>query len=319
MKKNNLALGIDLGGSAIKAGIVDAQGEILRDTTVPAEANLGPAHVIDQIKKSIRQLLDGFSIKEEGFVGIGVGSPGSVDLDGGTVKYPPNFPGWTVVRLGEALQKEFGLRTKVDNDANAAAVGEAKFGAGVGHKDFIMVTLGTGVGGGLILDGKLYRGPFGGAGELGHMTIDYNGPLCNCGSRGCVEAHVSAKYLTQRAVERVQRNPESKILKLVEGDVTRINPKIVSLAAQEGDSTALGIIEDTGTYLGVGLANVVNLLDVRIIIIGGGIARAGKPLFDAVEESVKKHVLRPMSEGLEVLPAKLGNQAGILGAAALVF
>lgn len=316
---DKIAVGVDLGGTAIKSGLVNARGKILRDTSVPAEANQGPTHVIQQISRSIHQLIDGSSYKKKEFVGIGVGSPGSVDLDGGTVKYPPNFPGWAVVRLGDALGKEFGLHIEVDNDANAAAVGEAKFGAGVGHKDFIMVTLGTGVGGGLILGGKLFRGPLGGAGELGHMTIDYNGPLCNCGNRGCVEAYVGAKYLVQRAIEKVKGKRNSKILALVKGDTTRIDPKIVSLAAQKGDPIAIEVLAETGKYLGIGLANVVNLLDVRLVIIGGGIARAGKPLFKSVRESVKKHVLKPLSEGLEVLPAKLGNSAGILGAAALVF
>jgi glucokinase len=313
-----LAIGIDLGGSNIKAGVVDSDGGILRDTTLPAEASRGPAHVIEQISKGIRQLLDASHEDAEKCIGIGVGSPGSVDLDGGTVRYPPNFPGWTVVRLGEALEKNFGLRVAVDNDANAAAVGEARFGAGVGRPDFVMITLGTGVGGGLILGGKIYRGPFGAAGEIGHITIDYNGPLCNCGNRGCIEAYVGAKYLTERAVEKVQSNPRSIIVTLVDGDLTRIDPKVVSLAAQEGDSTALEILEETGKYLGIALASVVNLLDLRLIIIGGGIARAGKPLFDAVRKSVSQHVLKPMTEGLEVLPAKLGNAAGILGAAALV-
>jgi glucokinase len=315
---HKIAVGVDLGGSAIKSGLVNDNGEILRDATVPAEANQGPTHVIEQISKTVHQLIDGSSYKKKEFVGIGVGSPGSVDLDGGTVKYPPNFPGWTVVRLGEVLHNEFGLHVEVDNDANAAAVGEAKFGAGMGHEDFIMVTLGTGVGGGLFLDGRIFRGPYGGAGELGHITIDYNGPLCNCGNRGCVEAYVGAKYLTHRAIEKVRDNPGSEILTLVKNDTTRIDPKIISLAAQKGDATATEIFAEAGTYLGVGLASVVNLLDVRLIIIGGGIARAGKPLFDAVRESVKRHVLKPMAEGLEVLPAKLGNSAGILGAAALI-
>lgn len=318
MKMNRIAVGVDLGGSSIKFGLVNAQGEILRDITIPAEANKGPTHVIQQIAKSVHQLTDRSSYKKKEIVGIGVGSPGSVDLDGGTVKYPPNFPGWTIVRLGEALNKEFGLRVGVDNDANAAAVGEAKFGAGVSHRNFIMVTLGTGVGGGLFLDGKIFRGPFGGAGELGHMTIDYNGPLCNCGNRGCVEAYVGAKYLTQRAIEKVKSNPTSKILALVKSDTARIDPKIISLAAQEGDTTALDIFAEAGMYLGIGLASLVNLLDVRLAIIGGGIARAGKPLFDAVRESVKRHVLKSISGNLEVVPAKLGNSAGILGAAALV-
>lgn len=314
-----LALGIDLGGSNIKAGIVNSKGEILREVSLPAEADRGPAHVIDQIAKSIHELLDGFSVNKEGFTGIGVGAPGTVDLDGGTVKYPPNFPGWTVVRLGEELQKKFDLRVEVDNDANAAAIGEARFGAGVGYQDFIMVTLGTGVGGGLILNGKIYRGPFGGAGELGHMSIDYDGPQCNCGNRGCVEVYVGAKYLTKRAVEKVKVASESKILEYADRDLTKISPRFISLAAEQGDPTALEVLSETGTYLGIGLASVVNLLDVRIIIVGGGIAGAGKPLFHATEESVKQHVLKPMSENVKVLPAQLGNSAGILGAAALVF
>jgi glucokinase len=316
MKK--IAVGVDLGGTAIKAGLVNPQGKILRDTTIPAEANQGPTHVIEQIIKSVHQLIDGSSYKKREYAGIGVGSPGSVDLDGGTVKYPPNFPGWTVVRLGDALHKEFGLHVEVDNDANAAAVGEAKLGAGIGHEDFIMVTLGTGVGGGLILGGKIFRGTFGGAGELGHITIDHNGPLCNCGNHGCVEAYVGAKYLTRRAIEKLKGNRKSKILSLAGNKTRHIDPKIISLAAKVGDATALDILAETGRYLGIGLATVVNLLDVRLIIIGGGIARAGKPLFDPIKESVRQHVLTPMREGLKVLPAKLGNSAGILGAAALV-
>jgi glucokinase len=316
MKK--ITVGVDLGGTAIKAGLVDPQGKILRDTTVPAEADQGPTHVIEQIAKSVHQLIDSSSYTKREYAGIGVGSPGSVDLDGGTVKYPPNFPGWTVVRLGDALHREFGFHVEVDNDANAAAVGEAKLGAGIGHKDFIMVTLGTGVGGGLILGGKIFRGTFGGAGELGHITIDHNGPLCNCGNRGCVEAYVGAKYLTRRAIQKVKRNRKSKILSLVGNNARDIDPKIISLAAQAGDATARDILAETGKYLGIGLATVVNLLDVRLIIIGGGIARAGKPLFDPIKESVRQHVLTPMRDGLEVLPAKLGNSAGILGAAALV-
>jgi glucokinase len=318
MKMNGIAVGVDLGGSFIKSGLVNAQGEILRDTTIPAEANKGPRHVIEQITKSVHQLIDQSSYKKKELVGIGVGSPGTVDLDGGTVKYPPNFPNWTIVRLGEALHEAFGLHVEVDNDANAAALGEAKFGAGLGHENFIMVTLGTGVGGGLFLDGKIFRGPLGGAGELGHMTIDYNGPLCNCGNRGCVEAYVGAKYLTQRAIEKLKNNPTSKILALVKSDIARIDPKIISLAAQEGDPTALDVLAETGMYLGIGLASLVNLLDVRLVIIGGGIARAGKPLFDAVKESVRHRVLKSISDNVEVLPAKLGNSAGILGAAALV-
>ncbi len=312
----NLAIGVDLGGTRIKLGAVDDKGKLLHDCTIPTEAEHGPRRIVENIAKGIQSIFT--QIDSSKVVGIGIGAPGTVDLDGGTVKYPPNFPGWTVFRLGDELKKLFQIPVQVDNDANAAAIGEAKFGAGVGHKDFVMVTLGTGVGGGIILDGKIYRGPFGGAGELGHITIDYNGPKCNCGNYGCVEAYVGQRYLSKRTVEKLQNHKQSKIVELVNGDISKVEPSIITQAAKQGDEFALNVLKETGMFLGIALASVLNLFDLRFIIVGGGVAGAGKPLFDSITQTVKSRVLKPISDEVKVVPAQLGDATGVLGAAALV-
>jgi glucokinase len=313
------AVGVDLGGTKIKVGVVDSTGTLLHDTIVPTEADQGPEHVIQQIAKGIHRLLDSSGNMHGDFIGIGIGAPGTVDLNGGTVKYPPNFPNWGVVMLGDEINKIFNLRVEVDNDANAAAVGEAKFGAAVGDPDFIMITLGTGVGGGIIMNGKIFRGTTGGAGELGHISIDYDGPRCNCGNYGCIEAYVGQKYLSKRTIEKLKDHPDSKIFELSKGDMNEVEPYLISQAANQGDQFALGVFKEMGTLIGVALATILNILDFRLVVVGGGVANAGKPLFDAMNESARSRVLAPMKDDVRVIPAKLGNHAGILGAAALLF
>lgn len=318
LSNRKFAIGVDIGGTKVKFGVVDDSGALLQDHLVPTEAVQGPNHVVEQIAKGVRHLLDKAGDIQGDFIGIGIGAPGTVDLDGGTVKYPPNFPNWGMFRLGDEIKKIFNVRVEVDNDANAAAVGEAKFGAGVGHPNFIMITLGTGVGGGIIMDGKIFRGTTGGAGELGHISIDYNGPRCNCGNYGCIEAYVGQRYVSKRTVERLKDHPESKIIALAKGDMSKVEPYLISVAANQGDEFALEVFKEMGTLIGVALATILNILDYRLVIVGGGVANAGKPLFDAMNESTRSRVLAPMREEVQVVPAKLGNHAGILGAAALV-
>lgn len=323
---SGLAIGIDLGATTVKGGVVTSDGKILADQKVDTLANKGPATVIRQIAYAIRELLS--NSKGAEIIGIGIGAPGVVGLDGGVVKHPPNFSGWTEVSLGEEIQKEFRIPVKVENDANVAALAEARFGAGRGHRDFLFVIWGTGVGGGIILDGKIYRGPHGGAGEIGHMTIDYNGPVCGCGNRGCVEAYVGQRHLSQRTRERLEAllsaqkslpgGSSSKIVELVQGNFELIEPYIISMAAQQGDLLAKEILEEAGELLGVGLASVLNVLDLRYVIIGGGISAAEQFVFDAIERSVRSRVLKGSKEDIHVVPAQLGNAAGILGAASLV-
>ncbi len=313
MKKH--VIGVDLGGTFIKAGVVDNFGEILIEDSIPTEAEKGPSHVVEQISKVVERLRKNFN---DEIIGVGIGAPGQVDPEGG-VKYPPNFPGWTVVYLAKEVENKTGLRAVVDNDANVAGIGEAKFGAGRKYPNFIMVTLGTGIGGGIIIGGKIYRGPTGGAGEIGHVSINFEGPKCNCGNYGCVEAYVGQRYLSAWVAEELAKNPNSKIIELVNGDLSKIEPRIISIAAQQGDEFAINVWKRAGFYVGVMLASVMNLFDISVAIVGGGIAKAGKILFDAMNETVKSRALKPIAERAIVIPAELGNRAGILGAGALAF
>lgn len=310
------AVGVDLGGTSIKIGIVSSEGKILKKVSLNTEAEKGPDYVIKQIKKGIDSILVANKINLKG---IGIGAPGVVTLKTGTVENPPNFPGWEKVELGKIIKKEFGLPVHIENDANAAAVGELIFGAGKKYNSFIMVTLGTGVGGGVIIDKKLYRGEFGAAGEVGHITIDFNGPKCNCGSFGCVEAYIGNQYLVNSIRNELPSHPDSLVHKLIEQDYINLTPKIIDTAAEQGDEYAVSVIKDAGRNLGSALASVSNLLDISTFIIGGGVAGFGKPLFDEVIKTASSRVLKPLQNRVKVLPAKLKNDAGIKGASALVY
>ncbi|MGB9774373.1 MAG: ROK family protein [Bacteroidota bacterium] len=311
-----LAIGIDLGGTTVKAGIVTARGNILQTKAVSTHAEDGPSVVIERIEKLISELL---REQRNEVAGIGIGSPGVVTLDGGMVKYPPNLPGWTEIPLGDILAKKFDMPVAVENDANAAAIAESRFGAGKGEPNFLFIIWGTGVGGGIIMDGKIYRGPSGGAGEIGHMTIDPDGPLCNCGNRGCVEAFVGQRYLSQRAIERIGKaKQQEKILDLVNGKLDKIEPAILSAAAEAGDILAREILIEAGVKLGIAIASALNLLDFRLVIIGGGISAAPEFVYEAIRTSVRDRVLTPLKPEVRIIRASLGNMAGILGAAALI-
>jgi glucokinase len=315
-KKEKYAIGVDLGGTYIKIGIVSATGKILKKLSLDTRALEGPERIISQIKKGINEIL----VKNKTRIyGIGIGSPGVVTIKKGTVENPPNFPGWTKINLGRIIEKEFNLKVDVENDANAAAIGEMIFGAGKKLDSFVMITLGTGVGGGIILNRRLFRGEKGGAGEIGHITIDYNGPQCNCGSRGCIETYLGNNYLVNSIREELEHNRDSKIWEMISGDMEILSPKLIDMAVQAGDEFSLRFVKNLGGYLGAALATVSNLLDISTFIIGGGVAGFGKPLFDSVEYTMKERVLTPLRPGIRVIPARLRNDAGIKGASALVF
>lgn len=316
-KKEKYAIGVDLGGTSIKFGIVSSKGKIALKYSLETMADQGPDAVISQIKKGIKELLK--ENKKYKINGIGIGSPGVVSVKKGTVENPPNFYNWKKINLVKIIEKEFKKKTVIENDANAAAIGELMFRPGSKLDDFIFITLGTGVGGGIMLNGKIFRGETGGAGEIGHMTIDYAGPKCNCGSIGCIEAYLGNNYLIERVKIKLSGHPESKLHELAGMDMDALTPKIINQAAESGDEFAKSVIIETGTLLGYALANVVNLLDVSSIIIGGGVAGFGKPLFDAVERSAKERSLKSLGVRVKVYPAKLKNEAGIKGASALVY
>ncbi|MDQ7815684.1 MAG: ROK family protein [Melioribacteraceae bacterium] len=316
MPKKKYAIGVDLGGTSIKIGLVDEKGKIAEKVSIDSLANDGPKAVVSQIKKGIKQLLkkDGHKI-----LGIGVGSPGTIRIKKGTVEDPPNFPGWGKIHLGNLIKKEFKVEVFVENDANAAAIGELIYGAGRKYENFIMITLGTGVGGGIIINKKIYRGEVGGAGELGHVTIDAEGVPCKCGSFGCVEAYIGSNYLIERVKTELQKVKKSILLELCGNNLDKLNPQIIHEATERGDQFAGSVIIDTGKRLGYGLSNAVNIMDIATIIIGGGVAGFGELLFTSVEETLKSRVMKPFQSRVVVIPAKLKNEAGIKGASALVF
>jgi glucokinase len=279
-------------------------------------AEKGQDKVISQIKKGIKEILSHNKLKIQG---IGIGSPGIVSTKKGTVENPPNLPGWEKVNLKKIIKKEFNIHVILENDANAAAIGEMIFGAAKKIDSFVMVTLGTGVGGGIIINRKLLRGEFGSAGEIGHISIDFNGPQCNCGALGCVESYVGNNYLVKRVQNELKEHNSSKILDLINGDLNLLTPIIIQKAQFAGDEYAASVINNLGLYLGVGLASTANVLDIATFIIGGGVAGFGRPLFNSVNETIKSRVLKPLIKRIKVIPAKLKNEAGIKGASALVF
>lgn len=314
--KEQYSIGVDLGGTNIKIGLVSKEGKIVKKDKVPTQAENGPQSVVSQIKLSIHNILKN---NDKNIRAIGIGSPGTVTLKGGVVEYPPNLPGWEKVKLGEIIGKEFDMDVYVENDANVAAIGEMIFGNGKKLNSFVMVTLGTGVGGGIIFNRKLFRGDYGSAGELGHMTIDYNAAKCNCGSFGCVETFMGNHYIVNSVRKQLPENMHSTIWRLINDDFEQLSPKIIQKAAEEGDSFAKRVINDLGFYLGCCLASTANLLDISTFIIGGGVAGFGKPLFEAVKKTVETRVLRSIQKRVKILPAKLKNDAGIKGASALVY
>lgn len=314
--KLKYAIGVDLGGTKVKLGIVTSEGKIVKKTAVPTLAVEGVEKSIGQIKKGISQLIQG---NKKIINGIGIGAPGVVSLKKGTVENPPNLPGWGRVHLGKIISKEFTLPTFVENDANAAAIGEFIYGAGKKLDSFIMVTLGTGVGGGIIYNEKLFRGDFGAAGEIGHTSIDFNGPKCKCGSYGCLEAYLGNNYLVENVKKELGEIHDSKIFELTKNNLENLNPKIIHEASLSGDEFSIKVIKDAGNKLGFGLASIINVIDISNIVIGGGVAGFGKPLFDAVQEGICSRVLTSLKPRIKVKPASLKNNAGIKGAASLVF
>ncbi|HKB85087.1 MAG TPA: ROK family protein [Ignavibacteriaceae bacterium] len=315
-KAEKYTIGVDLGGTSVKIGIVSEKGKISKKLSVESRSADGPDAVIEQIKKGIYEILKKSKKK---IYGIGIGAPGVVSVKKGTVENPPNFPGWEKVNLGKLIEKEFNKKVYVENDANAAAIGELIFGMGKKYDSFIMVTLGTGVGGGIIINNKIYRGEFGAAGEIGHVTINNEGPRCNCGSFGCIEAYVGNHYLVSRIKKELPDHPDSKIWELIDDDLEQLSPKIIDTASESGDPYAQSIVKKMGYFLGCALASVSNLLDVSTFIIGGGVSGFGKPLFDSIKETASLRVLTPLRDRIKVHPAKLKNDAGIKGASALVF
>ncbi len=315
-KTEKYAIGVDLGGTNIKIGIVSDKGKLVKSISIKTEADCGPKNVIANIIKGIETILVKNKLKIQG---IGIGCPGVVSTKKGIVENAPNLPGWKNVKLGSIVKEKFNYKVHLENDANAAAIGELIFGAGKKFDSFVMVTLGTGVGGGIVYNKKIFRGEFGAAGEIGHISIDVNGPKCNCGSTGCIEAYAGNSYLKEQIRIELKDYPDSKVWKLIENDLSKVSPRIIQAASEQKDDYAKFVIERMGKQLGVALASLSNLLDISTFIIGGGVAGFGKPLLDSARKTISERVLLPLRQRVLVISAKLQNEAGIKGASSLVF
>ena len=309
-------IGIDVGGTNVKIALVNDKGNIIYSNSIPTRAEMGYEYTINNMKEAIAELIKETKSDAKSIEGIGFGFPGQIDYQKGIVRLAPNIPGWVEVPIAEIIEKEFSIPTRVDNDVRCAALGELNYGAGIGCENLICITVGTGIGSGLIINGKLVRGASNAAGEIGHIKLDMNGgPLCGCGDRGCLEAFASGPSIVAMAEEYIKGGKSTKYRELANPDIT---PYIVSEAAKQGDPVAKRIFTIMGEYIGIGLASVVNLLNPEKIIIGGGVAAAGDLLLNPIKENLIKRAMPIAGAAVEIVPAQLGNSAGVIGASLLI-
>lgn len=309
------AVGVDLGGTFIKYGLVGEDGRIVTRRSRETGAAGGRDEILARMKSAVAETIASAGGR---VAGIGIATPGLVDA-AGTVYQSPNLPDWDQLPLADIFRSEFGLPVVVENDVSALTWGEFIFGAGRTFRSIVCITLGTGLGGGVVLNGVLLRGGRYSAMEIGHTTINARGARCKCGNIGCVERYVGADRIVARARRRLKRGEPSILAELVAGDPAALTPEIISRACERGDALARTLWTEVGTDVGAMLTGMVNLFNPEAIIIGGGVARAGRPLFDAVGRTIAERSFRVLGRGLEILPASLGEHSGILAAAALNF
>lgn len=309
-----LTIGIDLGGTNIKAGLVDGGQQLRTRRETPTEAERGCEHVIARLITLVQELRQQLPAAAD-CPAVGIGVPGPLDHARGVVRHAPNLPGWVNVPLRERLQQELGLPVCVENDANAAAYGEYVAGAGRDVRDMVLLTLGTGIGGGIVLDGKLWRGSFGNAGEIGHMIVEIGGRPCPCGQLGCLERYASAAAIAQRYAE--ETTGPASAAPFAQGAPTSPGAEEVLRLSESGDALAARMWDEACRYLAVACVNLQRLLNVQRIVLAGGLIHAGRRLLDPVRAYYERFTWRIAPDHPQIALAKLGNDAGILGAAAL--
>lgn len=308
-------IGIDLGGTNIRGGLVDDLGNIINRRQEPTLAKEGADSVVNRLIHFIEFLSSQNSTLE--LKGIGVGCPGIIDIEQGVIHKSPNLPGFKDVPLKRILHEHFRVPSFIENDANTIAFGEKYYGVGKDVSSLVCLTLGTGVGGGIILDNKLWHGFNGMAAEVGHITIIPDGIKCGCGNNGCLEVYASATAVVNRAIDLISKGKESKLKDIFKSGA-KLTAKMVYEAALENDLLSCQILDQTGKYLGIGIADLINLLNPEMIVIGGGMASAWDLLFPPMSLEIKKRAFDIPAQSARIVRAQLGDDAGIFGAAALV-
>lgn len=318
-KKKQWFLGVDLGGSKILTAVVNPQGKILSHDYRATQAEKGAEAVIREILNSAGSVVKQVGMDIRDINAIGIGAAGFSNPETGVIFSSPNLPGWHNVPLRDIIERETKRKTFLINDANAAALGELYFGAAKDARNFIYITLSTGIGGGIVINGKLYTGNIGTAGEIGHMTIEVNGPRCNCGNTGCWETLASGSALARQAVQHIKQGSQTSILNYANGDLGKVTAQVIQTAAEHGDSLAQELIAELGYYIGVGLANLINIFNPELIVIGGGLTNIGDSLLKPAYKVAGKRAYKGAYQAVRFTLAKLGTNSGVIGAAIFAF
>jgi len=310
-------IGCDLGGTNLRAGLVNIEtGEISTLTSVATLAREGHDAVMARMVDLFRNVLETTGISADQLGGIGIGVPGVLDLEKGETLFLPNLPGtWPHVPLRDTVSKAMGVPVGLLNDARSITYGEWRFGAGRDVDTMACFTLGTGVGGGLVINNRLHLNLGGTAGELGHQTIEPNGMMCGCGNRGCLEAYASASAMTTLAIKAVTQGLTTIIGQMVDYDLNKINPELIYKAALEGDEIANDIFKEVGFRLGLAIGNIIVSVGPRKVVIAGGVAKAGDLILNPIRQTLKERVFVTHLDGIEIVQAELGNNAGVMGVA----
>jgi glucokinase len=307
-------IGVDFGGTHLRAALVNGEGQIVEQLKRETRATLGPAAVIDRIADAIRDMATYLSAGDT-LVGVGAIAPGPLDPFEGIIFRAPNLEGWDNIHLARELRERVSLPVWIGNDANLAALAEHAYGAGRGLSDLIYLTISTGIGSGFIINNQMLLGARGMAAEAGHMQIIPDGPLCNCGNRGCIEAIASGPNIAREAVGRLHRGIPSSLQNLDHEPTAR---EVVQ-AAKQGDAMAIDVLRRAGLFIGMAIANLVHLFNPQRIVVGGGVSNAGDLLFEPMRQGADEHIMPSYRDSFDIVPAALGDDVGLLGAAALAF
>lgn len=320
MKREQFIIGVDLGGTNVVVGAMPVDGSReIGMRTLPTRADMGAAGVADRIAAMIENVILDVrrqtGAERDDILGVGIGSPGPLDRERGIVIITPNL-GWRNYPLRDEVANRVNLRATLDNDANCATLGEWWCGAAKGGRNVVGLTIGTGIGGGLILDGRLYHGASDAAGEIGHTSIDSTGRRCKCGNYGCLEAYCGGPAIADRAREAIESEESPILMSLVDNDPSRITAHIVYEAAKQGDLVAREVVRDTARFLGAGLSNLINIFNPDTVVLAGGVTQAGDALFTPLRAEIKRRAFKPAVEACRIVPGSLPVSAGVVGAVA---
>lgn len=316
-------VGIDIGGTKLATVVADKTGHILGKVRKPTHSEKGPEYAIGLLFDMVREVVSQVGLEQTSISAIGVSCGGPLDTKTGIVYSPPNLPGWDALPLKALLESEFQVPVIIENDANASALAEFRFGGGRGYSAVLYMTMSTGIGGGIVIDGQVYHGANDSAGEVGHQILLPNGPRCGCGKRGCLEALCSGPAIARRAQAALQKQRKggkspTALLTLADGRIEAIKSEHVLAAARTGDALALELVQETAYYMGWGIANLVNILNPDIVLLGTIAVAAGDLLLDPIRETVSNFAMTRPAEAVHIAPAQLGDALGDLAAVALV-